>query len=252
MFGAIEATNDPALILMSATSIAPYSNYYDIRIKPNWFLRNVAQQKPEIKIETHLFSDHDNWIKTSGYGNNEERLQAVTRLVEKMIKTGYLQQLSKENRDQHLLDQAEVVKNIRLYRGDREQREIWERKQNESPRVVSLVCSSFEMNELVGRKLVEEFGEDQVAVLYTPGKKYNGTIIQQQPYHATKNQMKKLHLRGIKYFVFVHSSIGRGYNILRGPTSDESLINQQIWMMRPYPTPDHFDDMVMFLHGRLP
>lgn len=251
IFGDVEVTQEPAIVLLSATSVAPWSTYFDIEEKPKWLLLNRNQVNQKIDVSVDVFYDGKHAIKTSSVDLGTRKKHHVL-LTKKMVRTGYLDNLRKDAEEDAVKALHQLEEQVRQAKGKEKVEKVkaLRKAQKETKPMVAIAAPSYELAELITHTLFDEgYSETDVCTLYTSQKYLNDQEIKKKSYHIPRNEVHLLYKRSAKVFVFVWSALARGFNILRGPESNQSLLRHIVFTTRPYPIPDEFEDIVMFVHG---
>ncbi|WHX40374.1 hypothetical protein QNH36_22480 [Mesobacillus sp. AQ2] len=227
----IEPVEKPAMLLLSATSYVPGSSVYHTKIKPKWLLSNRSQKEQKIQLDFCPVKDKDfSIIKVSGKDDIFKKENALKKIVDYFVSSGKFEDdFIRMAEEYSHLPQAE--------------------QQKGKQRIIAFPVFSFEVAEVLGRTLREQTSYN-VRVQYQTGKYAKGARIEfEEGFHIRKNDLENLYAEPVDVFVFVANSVGRGLNILQGVLSKSSLIGTMYFLVRPYPTPDNFSEVVHQLHS---
>lgn len=231
-FEHIELANKPAVLLLSATSYIPGSSTYHTKVKPHWLLSNRNQRSQKIDLSFLPVKDEQNQeaIKVSGLDSIEKKGKSLRKLIHYFIQDGQFERdFVRMQEEYELLNEEDKIQGKR--------------------RIIAFPVFSFETAEILGRILKEETTYS-VRVQYVEDKYAKGVKIEfEEGFHVRKNDIENLYENHVDMFVFVASSVGRGLNILQGEKSKNSLIGSMYFLIRPYPNPDDFNDVIHQLHS---
>lgn len=228
----IENIPKPTVLLLSATSYIPGSSTYHTKVTPHWLLSNRNQTSQKIELLYMPVTDivEHQPIKVSGLSTIFNKEAALRNLVRYFVKAGQF------NRD--------------ISRMEKEFESLLAPEKNTGKRrIIAFPVFSFELAEVLGRILKEETNLN-VRVHFKDGKYCKGVKIEYKPdFHLRKNDLEKLYEEEVDLFVFVANSVGRGLNILQGKSNKNSLIGTMYFLIRPYPNPDDFNEVIHQLHS---
>ncbi|MBQ8997955.1 MAG: hypothetical protein IJ086_04585 [Clostridium sp.] len=238
----IESTPMPTIIMMSATSYLPTSSMYHNKHVPNYLIKNA--QQTDMKINCRFIPIYNGeklaFVSTEKENNKKQSLKSMIR---ELTKEGGLfdQQLERS--------QIEYEEAKKAYEEANPGKEYSGRK-----RIIGLPVTSFKLVYTIKELLNEtRFGKKTIAQYRAGDENEDGTkdFFKDVNFdeYITKESVGDLYKEDCEVFIFVMSSVGRGYNILQSDNSFESLIGSMFFLVRPYLTAENFADSIYTLHS---
>ncbi|SDX93042.1 hypothetical protein [Thermoactinomyces sp. DSM 45892] len=232
----------PALLILSATSDFGDSSYYGTKISPDWLLENKKQEDLELKITLCPVAE------ISGAKDPKKAIQESTS---KLIRSGFFDEQLKNLKQMH---QNEIQALKRKLYEDPEAEDVslaFERISGEVSPCIGLVVNSYQKAEWVAEVFRQQKFKCKYKVLYTSDARYDGKTIPKEDYHVSKIEVEQLFNEEPEVFIFVRTSLARGFNILAGDNTSRSLLRTIVFYERPHPIPGDFNDVVMSIHSSL-
>lgn len=223
MYSTLYNIPQTALLYTSATSCSSGSSLYNVEHPVNRIITNDKQMAQHINVKACAFYKNNKPIKISSAPLSKKK-EAFKDLIYAMSKpNGFLKELLDDIESQPV-------------------------NEGESQNIILILVNSYEQANVVTNTLLQNTHicrKDDLALLIS--NDYNGA---NEKYHIRPRDLKYLYRRKVKFLIAVHSVIARRYNILKGPSSQESLISKIIYTTRVLPSPDDTVSLLSLIHNQ--
>lgn len=211
----IDGVRGPAVILLSGTSVAPYSPHFHVEKSVDFIISSTVprQEKSKFTIEYATCKDENNELISISGKNEEEKRTALKQMVRGDLPIIIIKELNE-----------------------------WDsRMGNDTGRGVLLLTNSYEQTNIVHMEL-NRYMPNHLIYSLAPN---NSELKENQ---IPLNLIEQFPRYNSRILIAPMKPVSTGLNILK-PNSDKSFFGTIVFLVRPLPPPGQLDDMIKVING---